>query len=106
MYKKELTDQEARIEKMRADGKDEYDIRKQVCYLSNIAASRVGCRHAEVRLAECVRQEEVLSETAMMIPDTRSRLENGHEELTEYLVRGQHVSLATRRGRIAQVSCT
>ena len=31
-------------------------------------------------------QEDVLSETVMMIPDTRSRLERGKEELLEYLV--------------------
>lgn len=30
MYRKEVVDQEAKIAKMRAEGKDEYDIRKQV----------------------------------------------------------------------------
>ena len=37
-------------------------------------------------------QEEVLSETVMMIPDTRARLERGIEELTEYLVRTLHLA--------------
>ena len=31
MYEKEVVDQQARVEKMKADKKDEYDIRKQVC---------------------------------------------------------------------------
>lgn len=31
MYEKEVVDQEAKIEKMKADKKDEYDIKKQVC---------------------------------------------------------------------------
>lgn len=33
MYEKEVVDQEAKIEKMKAEKKDEYDIKKQVtCY--------------------------------------------------------------------------
>ncbi len=31
MYEKEVVDQEAKIEKMKSEGKDVYDIRKQVC---------------------------------------------------------------------------
>lgn len=30
MYKQEKTEQEARIQKLKDDGKDEYDVRKQV----------------------------------------------------------------------------
>ncbi len=30
MYEKEVIDLEAKVEKMKADGKDEYDIKKQV----------------------------------------------------------------------------
>ncbi len=30
MYEKEVVDQEAKIEKMKAENKDEYDIKKQV----------------------------------------------------------------------------
>ena len=61
MYGKEQTEQEAKIAAMREDdSKDEYDVRKQ---------------------------EEVLAETVAMIPDTRGRLERGHEDLEELLVR-------------------
>ena len=61
MYGKEQTEQEAKIAAMREDdSKDDYDVRKQ---------------------------EEVLAETVAMIPDTRGRLERGHEDLEELLVR-------------------
>lgn len=57
-YEKETIQQEERIEKMKADGKDEYDIRKQ---------------------------EEVLDECKVMIPDSLKRLNVAHEELTKLL---------------------
>lgn len=57
-YEKETIQQEERIEKMKADGKDEYDIRKQ---------------------------EEVLGECKVMIPDSLKRLNVAHEDLTKLL---------------------
>jgi len=53
-YELEVTTNEARIQKMRDDGKDIYDIRKQ---------------------------EEVLQESYMMVPDSKTRLEAVMEEL-------------------------
>jgi len=47
-YEREVVANEARVQKMRDDGKDPYDIRKQ---------------------------EEVLQESYMMIPDSKTRLE-------------------------------
>lgn len=47
-YEKEVITNEARVQKMRDEGKDPYDIRKQ---------------------------EEVLQESYMMIPDSKARLE-------------------------------
>lgn len=58
MYGKEIVQQEAKVEKMKADGKDEYDIRKQ---------------------------EEVLSESRMMIPDCVRRLGTAWDTLTGIL---------------------
>ncbi|XP_064609083.1 tubulin-specific chaperone A-like [Liolophura sinensis] len=58
MYEKEVVDQEAKIEKMKADQKDEYDIKKQV---------------------------EVLQESKAMIPDCKRRLTTAHEELKQLL---------------------
>ena len=53
-YEKEVATNEARVQKMRDDGKDPYDIRKQ---------------------------EEVLQESYMMVPDSKARLESAFEEL-------------------------
>jgi tubulin-specific chaperone A len=53
-YEKEVVDNEARVQKMRDDGKDEYDIRKQ---------------------------EEVLAESHMMVPDSKGRLETAVQAL-------------------------
>ena len=53
-YEKEVEQNEARIQKMRDEGKDPYDIRKQ---------------------------EEVLQESYMMVPDSKSRLETALGDL-------------------------
>ncbi|XP_070541816.1 tubulin-specific chaperone A-like [Ptychodera flava] len=55
MYEKEVVDQDEKIKKMEADGKDEYDIKKQ---------------------------KEVLQESKQMIPDCKKRLATAHSELT------------------------
>ena len=52
------------------DSKDEYDVRKQ---------------------------EEVLAETVAMIPDTRGRLERGHEDLEELLGEPLRPGMSLRR---------
>lgn len=57
-YEKESKQQEEKIEKMKADGKDEYDIKKQI---------------------------EVLGECKLMIPDSLKRLNVAYEELTKLL---------------------
>lgn len=59
-YEKEVINNESRIQKMRDEGKDEYDIRKQ---------------------------EEVLQESYMMVPDSNARLETAIAELSNLLVR-------------------
>ncbi|GLV44317.1 uncharacterized protein CBL_12387 [Carabus blaptoides fortunei] len=58
MYEKEAQQQRERIEKYKNDGKDEYEIRKQ---------------------------EEVLQESLMMVPDTQRRLMKVYEELKSFL---------------------
>ena len=57
-YEKEVITNEARVQKMRDDGKDIYDIRKQ---------------------------EEVLQESYMMIPDSKTRCEASLAELANIL---------------------
>lgn len=53
-YEKEVEQNEAKVQKMRDEGKDPYDIRKQ---------------------------EEVLQESYMMVPDSKARLENAMADL-------------------------
>ncbi|XP_065170826.1 tubulin-specific chaperone A [Atheta coriaria] len=57
-YEKEADQQRTRIEKYQTEGKDEYDIRKQ---------------------------EEVLQESVMMVPDCQRRLAKAYEELQTIL---------------------
>lgn len=57
-YHQEVTDQKAKVEKMRATGVDEHSIKKQV---------------------------EVLGESEMMIPDTMRRLAKGVEDLAGFV---------------------
>lgn len=57
-YEKESEQQRERIQKYKDQGKDDYDIRKQ---------------------------EEVLQESLMMVPDCQRRLAKAHEELTKIL---------------------
>ncbi|XP_019881262.1 tubulin-specific chaperone A [Aethina tumida] len=58
VYEKEAEQQRARIEKYKQDGKDEYEIRKQ---------------------------EEVLQESLMMVPDCQRRLKVAYDELVKIL---------------------
>lgn len=58
-YEKEVTTNEAKVQKMRDEGKDAYDIKKF---------------------------EEVLQESYMMIPDSKNRLEKAAEELSMCIV--------------------
>ena len=61
-YHKELADQKAKVERMRAAGADEYDIKKQV---------------------------EVQGESEMMIPDTMRRLAKGVEDLAGFVAQNE-----------------
>jgi len=67
-YEKELVDQNNKIAKMREDGKDIYDIRKQ---------------------------EEVLAETEMMIPDSKNRCDESIQTLQKFLADNE-AELATK----------
>ncbi|XP_071055400.1 tubulin-specific chaperone A [Onthophagus taurus] len=57
-YEQEADGQRERIERMRRDGKDEYDVKKQ---------------------------EEVLQESLMMVPDCQRRLVKAYDELKNIL---------------------
>jgi len=59
MYEGEIIENTERIEKMRQDGKDEYDIKKA---------------------------HEVLDESEMMIPHTTRRIQEASEDLEAFIV--------------------
>lgn len=59
VYDKEAEQQKQRVEKYKAEGKDEYEVRKQ---------------------------EEVLQEALMMIPETQRRLVRAYDELKGNIV--------------------
>ncbi|XP_067057316.1 tubulin-specific chaperone A-like isoform X1 [Acropora muricata] len=54
MYEKEVVDQSAKIDKMKAENKDEHDIKKQI---------------------------EVLEESKIMIPDCKRRIKSAYNDL-------------------------
>ncbi|GFO34223.1 tubulin-specific chaperone a [Plakobranchus ocellatus] len=66
-YEKEALQLEEKVEKMKADGKDEYDIKKQ---------------------------GEVLQESRSMVPDTIRRLKKAYAELDEILEKESDLSEA------------
>ncbi|DAZ98546.1 TPA: hypothetical protein N0F65_007045 [Lagenidium giganteum] len=61
-YARELTTQKAKIDKMRADGKDEYDIKQQ---------------------------QEVLVETETMLPDCQTRLREAAADLEAFIAKNR-----------------
>jgi tubulin-specific chaperone A len=74
-YEDEVKTNEARIQKMRDDGRDPHDIRKQVhTVIPSTPSAPVNA------------QEEVLGESYMMIPDSKGRLARSFEELRSYMV--------------------
>lgn len=68
-YEKEAKAQEAKIQSMRDAGKDSYDIKKQ---------------------------EEVLQESYMMIPDSKARLNGALEDLQAFLVSPTNASWSSK----------
>ena len=79
MYAKEFTQIETRIEKMKSDGKDEYDIRKMV-YKKMLSFVQIQNNNLLFLL-----QNEVLAESKMMGPDCIKRLTAAFEDLKQKL---------------------
>lgn len=65
MYEKEVKDQGAKVEKMKEENKDEYDIKKQI---------------------------EVLEESKIMIPDCKRRLKTAYDDLTKLVADTEDLS--------------
>lgn len=88
---KEVAQQEARIEKFKAEGRDEYDVKKQVSSSPRPRRPPFFIRAPPVSNAPranlCLPfQYEVLDECKMMIPHTQKRLETARKELEDMLV--------------------
>ena len=75
-YEKEVITNEARIQKMRDDGKDEYGKHFLVWYI---------CLYTTLHVLDIRKQEEVLQESYMMIPDSKNRLGKAVDELDSLL---------------------
>lgn len=82
-YEQEVKDNEARVQKMRDEGRDPYDIKKQV--RERIGPRRSGADALMSSFAYV--QEEVLGESYMMVPNSKARLRDSVEELAAFLVR-------------------
>ncbi|XP_072167168.1 tubulin-specific chaperone A-like [Diadema setosum] len=65
MYEKEAVDQEKKVEKMKTEGKDEHDIKKQI---------------------------EVLQESKMMIPDCERRIKTAYTDLKNLIDQEQELA--------------
>lgn len=76
-YKKEYEHQQSRIDKMKAENADSYDIKKQV--YAPISRSKMSSSYDDA-------QVEVLGETEMMIPNCKKRLEAAYNDLQLFLV--------------------
>lgn len=75
MYEKEVKDQSAKVEKMKADEKDEYDIKKQI---------------------------EVLEESKTMIPDCKRRLKTAYDDLTNLVAETEEEFGTTEEYKMAK----
>lgn len=76
MYEKEAEAEEAKLTKMKNEGKDEYDVRKQV------RRGRVDVPVTPQGFA----QREILDESRNMIPDCKRRLDMAYADLKSILV--------------------
>ncbi|XP_067667202.1 tubulin-specific chaperone A-like [Haliotis asinina] len=76
MYEKEVETLEARVNKLKEEGADEHDVRKQT---------------------------EVLQESRMMIPDTKKRLKTACEELNQMLQKDSDLSEREEFGQAKEI---
>lgn len=105
MYAKEAQEQQAKLDKATAEGKDEYDVKNQVSRRKSLRSPRY-CRRsgpsadtkASPALTLCLAhvQQRILQDCAQMIPDSQRRLEAAVEDLEIYLVSRKR---STKAGR-------
>ncbi len=97
-YQQEKNKEEARVEQMRSQQADAHDLRQAVSWcgwVQHVESCHQGSAHASAQLlrgaptCQHILQENVAAESAMMVPETRQRLEAALSELQSYLVRVQ-----------------
>lgn len=86
-YEKEVITNEGRIQKMRDEGRDIYGnlLYLSICPILQFVNLIVHFYLTELK--DIRKQEEVLQESYMMIPDSKTRLERAMEELESLYVR-------------------
>ncbi len=77
-YEKEVIHNEGRIQKMRDDGKDEYG---RISFLLTFLVMVWTWRSNVIKMPDIRKQEEVLQESYMMVPDSKARYEAAISEL-------------------------
>jgi len=82
MYEKEVVQIENRLEKMKAEGRDEYEVRKMV---KRFRAVFMYLPFRQFIVMFELFKNEVLEESKMMVPETLKRLENSYQDLKSKL---------------------
>lgn len=95
VYEREVVQQKQRIERLRAEGKDDYVLRKvshqsamQEFFRHSVASPRLYYWESHFSLPQ---EDEVLTESQMMVPDCVRRLAKAYEELSEFLKNEQEL---------------
>lgn len=83
LYKEERTQEEKRVDKIKADGADQHDVKHAVRLgPDSCNAGLTQLRILNSNLWRSVLQEEVLAEAGMMIPIARQKLKDSAQELS------------------------
>jgi tubulin-specific chaperone A len=95
MYEKDREKQQAKVDKLKADNADSHNIKQAVCqehmckhvWFQHVAESwQHSFAVVELPRSHIPPQENVAAEAAMMIPETRQRLETAFTDLQSFLV--------------------
>lgn len=88
MYIQEEEKEQARVQKLRDEGADPHDIKYAVSWDGPLPAADQSQAHVQLAapVGLCAVQENILNESAAMVPDTRRRLEAAVKELQALVV--------------------
>lgn len=92
MYTDEVEKETLKLEEMRAAGHDEHDLKQQVRQREGGRAAVIsdpGASPNPFSRSPLLPQRNVLSDSEMMVPDTRRRIQAAVDDLEDFLVRGE-----------------